>query len=95
MTGSAKIGWKRRKYLRRALRMRDGDDCCFCGARLTFEPNKSVPGRPPKSYATIEHVIPRSKGGTNAQTNLKLSCWTCNNVRGSDESFFYFRQRMS
>jgi 5-methylcytosine-specific restriction endonuclease McrA len=33
----------------------------------------------------IEHVIPRSKGGTNKKNNLVLACWRCNKQKGSNE----------
>jgi len=29
----------------------------------------------------IDHVIPRSKAGTNELSNLCLSCWRCNNYK--------------
>jgi 5-methylcytosine-specific restriction endonuclease McrA len=45
-----------------------------------------------KMETTIEHVIPISKGGTNAQNNLMLSCKSCNNERG-DTDFEKFRAR--
>lgn len=32
----------------------------------------------------IEHVTPRSKGGTNSRRNLVLACWKCNKDKGSD-----------
>lgn len=31
----------------------------------------------------IEHIIPKSKGGTNTISNLTLSCSTCNRMKGS------------
>lgn len=45
--------------------------CCWCRTRLALE------------CATIEHVRPLSKGGTNALSNLRLACEVCNNDRGS------------
>src|SRR5204863_7670295 len=30
----------------------------------------------------IEHIIPRAKGGTSAESNLWLSCPLCNNYKG-------------
>ena len=43
---------------------------------------------------TIEHVIPKSQGGTNDLHNLRLACSTCNNMRGdwSYELFIAFRR---
>jgi hypothetical protein len=32
-------------------------------------------------YATVDHVIPRSKGGTNKLENLVASCYRCNNEK--------------
>lgn len=45
--------------------------CKYCGIILTVE------------TATIDHVIPMSKGGTNAKDNLVLSCQKCNSQKGS------------
>ncbi len=33
--------------------------------------------------ATIDHVRPRSKGGTNARENLVMACGRCNRGKGS------------
>jgi hypothetical protein len=40
--------------------------CRWCGVLLT------------KSSATIDHIIPLSKGGSNFPDNLTLSCFDCN-----------------
>lgn len=36
-----------------------------------------------ESEATLEHVIPLSKGGTNRRDNLSISHRRCNNGRGA------------
>lgn len=36
-----------------------------------------------KSERTIEHLLPKSLGGSNALSNLRLACFTCNNSRGN------------
>lgn len=33
---------------------------------------------------TIEHLIPRSLGGTNEESNITLACAPCNHQRGKD-----------
>lgn len=43
--------------------------CAYCERELTFE------------NATIDHVTPRSKGGSNHRSNSVLSCETCNRIK--------------
>lgn len=33
--------------------------------------------------ATVDHVIPKSKGGTNDRSNLVVACRRCNNAKGN------------
>lgn len=52
--------------VRRKLLARDGDGCWFCGEAMTpFD-------------TTIEHLIPKSKGGTNSLANYALAHRQCN-----------------
>jgi CRISPR/Cas system Type II protein with McrA/HNH and RuvC-like nuclease domain len=46
---------------------RDGNQCVYCGA---------------KKELTIDHVIPKSRGGTNEWTNLVTCCSKCNLKKG-------------
>lgn len=39
----------------------------------------------PLKQVTLDHVIPLSKGGTNDDENLVLSCLKCNGAKGTDE----------
>lgn len=54
--------------------------CCFCRRLIS------------SATATLEHVIPLSKGGNWEIENLRLSCRTCNQERGSEE-FFSFKNK--
>jgi len=47
--------------------------CAYCDCELKWE------------TATLDHVVPRSKGGTNAMDNLVLACQPCN-VRKADKA---------
>lgn len=38
----------------------------------------------PRHKLTLEHLIPRSKGGTDAWYNLAAACSPCNNKRGDN-----------
>lgn len=56
---------------RKRLRMlRRHPFCVYCGWGLTEED------------ATLDHIQPRSKGGTDALENLVLSCRLCNKRKG-------------
>ena len=50
---------------------------CQCDTHLRFVGQKKM--RP--HTATIEHLIPKIKGGTNNSANLKMSCFRCNSFR--------------
>lgn len=41
--------------------------------------------RGPDVQATIEHLIPQRDGGSDASHNLAVSCYSCNQMRGSQE----------
>lgn len=66
----AKLGASNRARKFRALIVRDGDVCHYCGSDLDDETR------------SLDHVVPRSKGGPNALVNLVLACKRCNSERG-------------
>lgn len=51
---------------RRGVLRRDGQRCGYCAAGAT----------------TIDHVIPRSRGGADSWENLVACCLRCNNLKG-------------
>jgi 5-methylcytosine-specific restriction endonuclease McrA len=57
----------RRKITRRAVFARDDWTCQYCGARANL---------------TVDHVIPRSKGGDSTWENIVASCAPCNRRKG-------------
>ena len=57
----------RRKITRRAVFARDSWTCQYCGSR---------------SNLTVDHVIPRSKGGVSSWENIVASCAPCNRRKG-------------
>lgn len=58
---------KKVPFSKSSVFVRDSYTCQYCGKHLS---NKN---------ATIDHVIPVSKGGKNSYTNCVTSCKTCNN----------------
>lgn len=51
--------------------IRDMYECQYCGVKL------------PQGHATVDHIIPRSKGGALTWENAATSCRDCNNLKGS------------
>ena len=58
-----------RKISRRALFARDGWRCVYCGSNS---------GR-----LTLDHVVPRSRGGDSVWENVVTSCAPCNHKKGN------------
>ncbi len=58
------------KLNRRNIFARDANTCQYCGRRFS------------SSSLSIDHIIPRSKGGTSAWENLVCACLTCNVKKG-------------
>lgn len=52
--------------------------CAYCGA---------------ENASTLDHIKPRSRGGTTAAPNLAPACSECNRGKGSMEVFSWFRQQ--
>ena len=53
-------------WSRSGVRARDGHRCAYCGASAT----------------TIDHVLPRSRGGRNTWLNTVAACGGCNQRKG-------------
>lgn len=70
-----------RGVTRAALRKRHGDECCYCGITMSFVSLRK--GQYVPDLATVEHVIPLSKGGAHTFANTTLACWECNIRRGN------------
>lgn len=62
-----KYRFKQIKINRQILFNRDKNQCVYCGS---------------KKNLTIDHVIPKSRGGLNTWTNLATCCTKCNALKG-------------
>ncbi|GAP96573.1 HNH endonuclease [Leptolyngbya sp. NIES-2104] len=58
--------WKTPAVSRREILRRDNHTCQYCGST---------------KHLTIDHVIPRSKGGTHTWDNVVTACATCNSKK--------------
>lgn len=57
---------------RSAIMLRDAFTCQYCG------------GAPGRSHLTVDHVLPRSRGGPHDWHNLATACKRCNQKKGSN-----------
>jgi 5-methylcytosine-specific restriction endonuclease McrA len=58
---------------RLAIYMRDNFTCMYCGLNLLHSNNPHD--------VTLDHLVPRSRGGNNRTTNLITACRSCNSSR--------------
>lgn len=77
---AAKLAYKRSKWVFARTRLAEAQNwkCCFCGCYMT-----EVAGV--KNSVTVEHVVPKSMGGTDDMANLAASCYRCNKNRGTKD----------
>lgn len=66
-----------RSVSRKGILLRDRCRCQYCGAKQT---NSHVESE--RVILTMDHVIPRSRGGASTWENLVAACKPCNNIKG-------------
>jgi hypothetical protein len=62
-----RVKWRTSGAKRRRIYRRDGWQCKFCGTRRNL---------------TLDHVVPRSRGGSDDDSNLQTLCEPCNQAKG-------------
>jgi 5-methylcytosine-specific restriction endonuclease McrA len=75
------INVPRRKahWSRKGVLARDNYTCIYCGAR----PGDIVRGKVlTKTDLTVDHILPRSRGGKDNWTNTACACYACNHRKG-------------
>ncbi len=65
-----RIPFQGRALSRKNILMRDRNTCQFCGHAM------------PASDLTLDHIVPRSRGGESSWENLVACCHPCNNRKG-------------
>ena len=70
LTHFRRIPYQTRALSRKNILLRDRYTCQFCGRVL------------PASELTLDHVVPRSRGGHTDWDNLVACCHGCNNLKG-------------
>ena len=61
------VPYKRVMLSRKNVLRRDGNRCQYCGSRHSL---------------TVDHVLPKSRGGRDTWENLVAACVRCNNKKG-------------
>lgn len=59
-----------------------GGRCWYCGIVLEVNVDYAT-GTKGANWFVLDHVTPRSVGGSNHPSNLVASCWKCNNVKNN------------
>ncbi len=62
--------WRSKPKLKKDLWEKD-PHCYWCGTLISLE------------KSSLDHLTPRSKGGSNQQSNIVLACMCCNRRRGN------------
>ncbi len=60
--------------VRRLVHERAHNCCEYCYAQLGYSPDPF----------NVEHIHPRSQGGTTSRANLALACFGCKNAKGTE-----------
>ena len=69
-----------KRFRRSIIEGYPGDRCAYCGRAAT-------------SW-TLDHIIPRSKGGPTRRWNLARCCTHCNGNKGSLDVLFWYRPQI-
>lgn len=64
-----RVPFRKIELSRKNILRRDGYNCVYCGSHL--------------SPLTVDHIIPRSRGGADSWENLACACVKCNNKKGN------------
>lgn len=64
------VGAYEPKGRRKKIYERDGHKCVYCGSAESL---------------SLDHVVPRSKGGSNSEDNLVTACQPCNSSKGAKD----------
>ena len=75
MAAQVGVRSKRRKWAKRLARRR-GWRCHWCKCLTTKRRHRPT-------SATVDHLVPLSRGGTNSPSNVVVACLTCNLARGA------------
>jgi hypothetical protein len=69
------------RLLMRYLAERDGTHCAICRGPIDLRLRSGTRGS--DHGPSVDHIVPRSQGGSDDPANLRLAHWGCNRNRGA------------
>jgi 5-methylcytosine-specific restriction endonuclease McrA len=76
------------RALKERVWKRDGLKCRYCGRQLRMPPRGAISRH--DEEATVDHVVPKARGGKTIYRNLLTACRNCNR-RKADKDALEFR----
>lgn len=77
--GAPRDRWRPSQATRRRILERDGMTCQLCQSPVRTDVEPTHP-----RYPNLDHIVPRSLGGSDEESNLRCACRQCNVLRGAD-----------
>lgn len=68
---------RQKREIRKKVWEKCDKKCFYCRVEMVFK------GRQNGKFMTMEHLIPKSQGGTLAEDNVVAACKACNEARGT------------
>jgi 5-methylcytosine-specific restriction endonuclease McrA len=69
---------RQREKARATIRRRPHVRCHYCQTKI------------PRSQITLDHAVPKSKGGTYSMINMRAACEKCNKNKGAKNAVEFF-----
>lgn len=82
------IPWK----VRSAIFKRDGWSCLVCGTTFSEKEIQDNRHKQKQSLLSVDHIVPKKFGSTNAKYNLVSLCVDCNCCKGDKQPFVWLSE---
>lgn len=69
--------------MREPMWLRTGGRCEYCGIQMPTWYDAGAPGADVRVAPSIDHRMPKSRGGTDDPENLAIACRSCNSSKGA------------
>ena len=86
---------KGKRVLRESIAREQGWRCYLCGIKMSRKKNgrgKVAPQKARFKWSTLDHVIPKAKGGTDKRENINVACFSCNTLKDNMDIIDFFEK---